>query len=197
MLWLPWNLGVLSPAVAQVAPNSQLQTLPEVKVSLAGRDDQASNTGVDTLRVAVEIPPNHHGYLDTGDEGFFIPLSFTFPSLEAQGVQVVMVSHPPGEREDVARATVLRGSGEFIFRIEATHTAVKVAETLPLILRYQICNDVTKICYPPQEVAISLHSTTITGEEPRRLNTGAPSRQRPPASLTLNERLAGLFASYM
>ena len=185
---------MLSLAVAQISPNSQAHMPPEVQVALVGRDSQPKNTGGDTLRIVVEIPPNHHGYLDTGDEGFFIPLSFTFPGLAEQGVQVVMVSHPAGERDEVVRATVIRGSGEFVFRLEATHTAVTVTETLPLRLRYQICNDVTKICYPPQEVTVPLHPVPLTGEESRRLTPGAPARHQPPASLTLNERLTGLFA---
>ena len=180
-----------------MSPNSQLPMPPEVQISLVGRDRQLSNTGVDTLRIAVQIPPNHHGYLDTGDEGFFIPLAFTFPHLAAQGVQVVMVSHPLGERDEVVHATVLRGSGEFVFRIEAPQAAVRVAETLALTFRYQICNDVTKICYPPQEVALSLSPSTLTAEEPRSPTPVALSRQQSPASLTLNERLAGLFGRHI
>jgi len=158
LLWLGWNLGFLSTSVAQMFPTSPSQMPPEVKASLVGRELQSSYTGVSTLRIAVEIPPNHHGYLDTGDEGFFIPLNFTFPGLERQGVQIVMVSHPIGERDEVVRATVLRGSGEFVLRIETTHAAIRVAETLLLTFHYQICNDVTRICYPPQEVAVPLHS---------------------------------------
>jgi len=185
LLWLSWNLGFLSPAVAQMSLNSQSQTPPEVKVSLVARDRQPSNTDMDTLRIAVQIPPNYHGYLDAGDEGFFIPLSFTFPSLEEQGAQVIMVSRPAGERDEVVHATVLRGSGEFAFRIEATHTASIAAETLPMTFRYQICNDVTKICYPPQEVAVFLHAIPVTFP-----------RQPPSASLSLNERLTRLFQRY-
>jgi len=198
LLWLSWNLGFLSPAVAQMSLNSQSQAPPEVKVSLVARDRQPSNTGMDTLRIAVQIPPNYHGYLDAGDEGFFIPLSFAFPSLEEQGAQVVMVSHPAGERDEVVHATVLRGSGEFVFRVEATHTASMAAETLPMTFRYQICDDVTKICYPPQEVAVPLHVTTLTGAASRGAATPVTfPRQPPSASLTLNERLTGLFQHHI
>ena len=84
LLWLSWNLGLLSPVVAQMSLNSHSQALPEVQVSLVPRDRQPSNSGMAPLRIAVQIPPNYHGYLDAGDEGFFIPLSFTFPSLEEQ-----------------------------------------------------------------------------------------------------------------
>jgi len=137
---------------------------------------------MDTWRIAVQIPPDYHGYLDTGDEGFFIPLSFTFPGLEEQGAQAVMVSRPVGERDEVVHATVLRGSGEFAFRIEAIPTAAMTAAALPMTLRYQICHDVTKICYPPQEVAVPLHATTLTGGMSRSVTPVTFSRQPPSAS---------------
>lgn len=196
LLWLSWNLGLLSSVVAQVSLNSQSQALPDVKVALVARERPPSNPGLDTLRVAVQIPPNHHGYLDKGDEGFFIPLSFAFPSLEEQGAQVVMVSHPVGERDEAVHATVLRGSGEFAFRIEAIPPASTATETLPMTFRYQICNDVTKICYPPQEIAISLHTTALPGDTARKATPVTSSRQPPSTSLTLNERLTGLFQHY-
>jgi thiol:disulfide interchange protein DsbD len=198
LLCLSWNLGLLSLAVAQPSLNSQAQALPEVTVSLVARDRQPSNTGMALLHIAVLIPPNYHGYLDTGDEGFFIPLSFAFPSLEAQGARVVMVSRPAGERDEVVHAIVLRGSGEFAFRIEATPLASMAADTLPMTFRYQICNDVTKICYPPQEVAIPLHTTPLTGDGSRNATTPVTFPRQPrSASLTLNERLTGLFQHYI
>ena len=139
--------------------------------------------------LAVLIPPNHHGYLDTGDEGLFIPLTFAFPSLEEQGAQVVMLSHPIGVRDEIVHATVLRGSGEFTFRVTTNRIAAPPAGTLPLTFRYQICNDVTKLCYPPQDLTLSLDSTTqaISG-----------TTTRPPStSFTLNERLTALFATHI
>jgi len=109
LFWLSWNFGCLPSAVAQKSLNDPSHALPEVQAALVTRERQPGDTGSETLHIAVQIPPNHHGYLDTGDEGFFIPLSFAFPSLEEQGAQVVMVSHPIGERDEAVHATVLRG----------------------------------------------------------------------------------------
>ena len=197
LLWLSWIVGLLLPAVAQKSANVQPQALPEVQVALVARDRQANNTGRDTIHIAVQIPPNHHGYLDAGEEGFFIPLSFAFPSLEEQGAQVVVVLHPAGAKDNVVHATVLRGTGEFVFRIESTPAVLKAAATLPMTFRYQICNDVTKICYPPQERTISLETATLTRDESRSATRGPFPRQSPSASLTLNERLTGLFQHSM
>ena len=72
-----------------------------------------------------------------------------------------MLSHPVGERDEMVHATVLRGSGEFTFRVKTTRMASPSVGTLPLTFRYQICNDVTKLCYPPQELTVSLPSPLL------------------------------------
>ena len=187
-LWFSWSIAFLHVGTPALA-TALAQTLPEVNVWLVAQERQPSNPEEYTLRLAVLIPPNHHGYLDTGDEGLFIPLTFAFPSLEEQGAQVVMLSHPLGVRDEIVHATVLRGSGEFTFRVTTNRIAAPPLRTLPLTFRYQICNDVTKLCYPPQDLTLALDSTT---------QTIAHTATRPPAtSLTLNERLSRLFATHL
>jgi thiol:disulfide interchange protein DsbD len=193
LLWCSWSIGSLH-AVAQTSVNALSQTLPEVNVWLVAQERQRSDTEGYTLRLGVQIPANHHGYLDTGDEGLFIPLTFAFPSLEEQGAQVVMLSHPIGERDEIVHATVLRGSGEFTFRVKTAHVDSLSVGTLPLTLRYQICNDVTKLCYPPQELTVSLHSPILGGS--RNTIAGTQVRQFT-TPLTLNERLTALFKTHM
>src|SRR5919198_5995000 len=119
LLWFSWSVGSLQ-AVAQTSANPPSPTLPEVGVWLVAQEHQPDDTEAYILRLAVRLPAHHHGYLDTGDEGLFIPLALAFPSLEEQGAQVVMLSHPVGERDEIVRATVLRGSGEFTFRVHTT-----------------------------------------------------------------------------
>src|SRR5262245_22587432 len=193
LLWFSLSVGVLQ-AVAETSADAPSPTLPELNVCLVTQERQPGYTGAYTLRLGVRLPANHHGYLDTGDEGLFIPLTFVFPSLEEQGAQVVMVSHPVGERDEMVHATVLRGSGEFTFRVKTTHMTSLSVGTLPLTLRYQICNDVTKLCYPPQELTVSLPSPPLEGS--RKSVAGTAGRQ-PSTSLTLNERIAVLFETHM
>ena len=99
-----------------------------------------------SFRIAVEVPAGHHGYIDKGDDGFFIPLSFSFPGLEETGIVVEMTSAPLGVRDEKVRAQVLRGRADFVFRLAP---APPPAAGTTASLRYQICNDVTGICYPP------------------------------------------------
>jgi thioredoxin:protein disulfide reductase len=193
LLWFSWSIGSLQ-AVAQTATSALSPTLPEVSVWLVAQERQPSDTEAYILRLAVRLPANHHGYLDTGDEGLFIPLTFAFPSLEEQGAQVVMLSHPIGERDAMVHATVLRGSGEFTFRVQTTRMASLSVGTLPLTLRYQICNDVTKLCYPPQDLTVSLSSPLLeSSRQPVTDTVGRP----PSTSLTFNERIAVLFETHM
>ena len=103
------------------------------------------STGELSFRIAVEVPAGHHGYIDKGDDGFLIPFSFSFPDLEETGV-VEMTSAPPGVRDNKVRAQVLRGRGDFAFRLVP---APPPAADATAGLRYQICNDLTGICYPP------------------------------------------------
>ncbi|MEE8297194.1 MAG: hypothetical protein V3R26_05115, partial [Hyphomicrobium sp.] len=61
-----------------------------------------------------------------------------------------------GKRDEKFRATVLRGKGTFIFELEAIRDALPRDSVLPATLRYQICNDVTEICYLPKEIEVPL-----------------------------------------
>ncbi len=127
------------------APARRVGQRPSVVVEVVA-GSLARSTEELTFRLAVEVPAGHHGYIDKGDDGFLIPFSFSFPGLEETDVVVEMTSAPPGVRDDKVRAQVLRGSGDFTFRlVPAPQPAVGATARL----RYQICNDVTGICYPP------------------------------------------------
>ena len=106
-----------------------------------------------SLRISVEVPSEHHGYIDRGDDGFFIPLSFSFPGFEGTEVGVEMTVAPAGTRDDGVRARVLRGRGEFGFLLVPAPGPDTEATAS---LRYQICNDLTQRCYPPARLPIPI-----------------------------------------
>ena len=191
-LWVSLGLSTLTPAGAQLAFNGAGKALPEVQVTVVGQDIALNQAGSTTLRLHITIPPDHHGYLDTGDEGFYLPLAFTFTPLEERGVQVTEISRPIGTREEQVGATVLRGTGEFTFRLETTNRTVLAGDTIPVMLRHQICNDITNVCYAPKDIVVPLRFASILAREPGIASGG----QRVPAlstSMTLNERLTALF----
>jgi thiol:disulfide interchange protein DsbD len=173
----------------------QHRSLPEVKAEVLDNPVVHDPNGTATFRMIVEIPPDHHGYLDRGDEGFLIPFSFSLPLLEARGSQLTILSQPSGTRDENAHATVLRNTGMFTFRLTTPGPPPPMNEPVSGSLRYQICNDRTNVCYPPRERDVPLHFVSITGLAPSP--PVQPSDLSATAPLTIGERLTILFQRYM
>ncbi len=142
-----WPAG---PVEAQIGGRPGRQGRPSVSAQVVA---QSISRGTEewSFAIAVEVPAGHHGYIDKGDDGFFIPFSFSFPGLEKTGVVVEMTSVPPGVRDDKVRAQVLRGRADFAFRLVP---APQPAAGATANLRYQICSDRTGICFPPKVLPI-------------------------------------------
>ncbi len=183
---------VVTPAESQLSLEDTLPEIPEVVVQ--GRDFTVDRqTGLTIFRVDVHIPVDHHGYLDRGDEGLFIPLAFAFDSLETRGFRVSEVSRPLGTKDDIVHATVLRNGGAFEFRLEAAEDMLPPpVGTFSATLHHQICNDVTNICYPPEVTTFPLYfakGIAVDNAAPALANI---TQQSAPV-LTLSERLTALF----
>ena len=133
------------------------------------------DTGALSFRISVEVPTGHHGYLDRGDDGFFIPFSFSFPDFEGTEVVAEMTSAPSGARDDGVRAHVLRGRGEFSFELVPVPGP---GAGVTAMLRYQICNDVTERCYPPARLSILISS--LSDQAPYR-GLGRPGGRGKPS----------------
>ncbi len=192
LLWFGFYSVLL--AEAQLSVGKQPFQAPDVRAWLVGDAVYLDRTGAGTFRIAVYVPPDHHGYLDTGDEGLYIPLTFTFAPIEARGGRVVMLSRPEGTRDDQAGATVLRGEGAFVFRLETDSTALSTGRVVPATLRAQICNDITNICYPPRITAIPLRIAAVPGT-----THGAPAQSGDviATSLTFSKRITALLQRAM
>ncbi len=156
LIGLGCGLLPLAPGQAQGPPGVGLQKPPEVKAELVGGSVTIGRGGSGTFRIVVQVPPRHHGYLDRGDSGWLIPMTFTFAGLEERGAKVSMISGPAGKRGERWRATVLRDKGEFIFRVDAAGVRLPAGAVIPASLRYQICDELTNVCYPPEEIDIPL-----------------------------------------
>jgi thiol:disulfide interchange protein DsbD len=189
MLGLIFASLLVTSVEAQLSLEDTLPGIPEVVAQ--GRDFTVDEqAGLATFRVDVRVPADHHGYLDRGDEGFFIPLAFVFDSLEEHGFRVTEISRPSGTRDDIVHATVLRDSGAFEFRLETPDDTFP-SGTFSATLRHQICNDVTNICYPPKITIFPIRFAKGTVDE----NTPALANitQQSAPALTLSERLTALF----
>jgi thiol:disulfide interchange protein DsbD len=105
------------------------------------------------------VPAEHHAYLDKGDEQMYIPISFdTNVGLVGVGLKIDDLKKPAGVYDNEVKATVLRNTGEFLLTLSGSANS----ETVPLSVKYQICNDVTHQCFRPQIVSVDLKFSTIS-----------------------------------
>jgi len=196
LMLIGFSLHPLRFAEAPRVAGAQPLQPPSVQAWIVGDEVTLDPNGVGLFQIGVELPPDHHGYVDSGDDGLLIPFAFTFAPLEAQGARVAVLSRPAGERDDDVRATVFRGRGEFAFRLEIDGAAFSGERAALATLRYQICNDLTNICYPPRTTEIPLKAvgTSIMGSR-----SGAPAQPVPSGatSLTISERITALFQRAM
>lgn len=182
-------IGSVSSAQAQLQTTSPLAP-PEVRAWSDTSRVERDTTGATITRITVEVPADHHGYLDAGDEGLLIPISFTFAD---PGLVAEEIARPQGTRDEQAHATVLRGRGEFVFRFDAQGVDNPSPNAK---LRYQICNDVTNICYPPRTVDVPFQlaaAQSPTTPPPERTQSESESPPVDIASGSFRERLADSF----
>lgn len=197
----PILLGLLStlciPYFIFAAPiDNNAQKIPEVKVWLRSNNVPIDRMTSATVSFIVQIPPNHHGYLDQGDEGFLIPCRFSFTQLEEHGIHITPVSRPVGERDDAVRATVFRGTGEFVFRFAMKDVALANPPVVAATLQSQICNDLTNICYAPQEIPVPIQFSRAQSAGTLFPLSPSFAPSSPVASLTWNEKITSFFRRY-
>jgi thiol:disulfide interchange protein DsbD len=168
-----------------------------VKAWLIGDEVTLDQNGTGTFRIDVEVPPDHHGYLDPGDDGLLIPFAFTFAPLEEPSGRVTELTRPPGKRDDDVHATVLRGAGAFTFRLDTNGATWAGDGEMPATLHYQICNDITNICYPPRTTEIPLKVVAASSVESRAAAAQPQPAPSSGASLTISERITDLFRRSM
>jgi thiol:disulfide interchange protein DsbD len=131
------------------------------------------------FQILFTIPPEHHAYLDKGDEQMFIPISFdSNNALSAAGLKIDDITKPAGVYDSEVKATVLRGKGEFNLTISGAKTP---PEKIALAVKYQICNDITHQCYRPQTVSVELAFSSLQPQ----LSNSKPS----PTKLEKNENV--------
>lgn len=135
--------------------NSFIQDdIPEIKYSVQGLNLLAAKDEKVEFTIQVNVPRYHHAYLDKGDEGILIPLSFDFSRVESAGYKVSTISKPKGDYDKEVKAKVLRGIGDFQFSIRQVKGEKFI--TPPIKAISQICNDNTKRCYFPKTDSIPL-----------------------------------------
>jgi hypothetical protein len=142
---------------AQVLRGGQLGDPPSISAAAVPSETPVDEGGSAELTVRVVVPEGHHGYLEEGDDGYYLPFELTFPTLDSQVVKVREVSLPAGERDEEAGATVLRGTGSFLYELRFSSLDALPSGLVEASLRYQICDETTRLCYPPRTVPVPMH----------------------------------------
>ena len=162
---------------------SALADMPQANIQV--------KTRVGTLpaqfQIQFTIPPEHHAYLDKGDEQMFIPISFdSNNALSAAGLKIDDITKPAGVYDSEVKATVLRGMGEFNLTLSGTKAP---PEKFALAVKYQICNDITHQCYRPQTVSVELAFSST----PAHSNSAPSSQAKTDTSDNFTDALLNLF----
>jgi len=107
--------------------------------------------------LVLSVPNDHHAYLDAGQENIYLPIAIDSEAeLSAAGLKITHLQKPEGVFDDAVKATVLRGQGEFTFSIEPSGARPPSSPADKLSVSYQLCNDLTHVCYRPQTAPIDL-----------------------------------------
>ncbi len=111
------------------------------------------------VAVVAEIRQGFHMNSHKPNDEFLIPTTLTaqLPS----GFREVETVYPPGELLKFSFSpnplSVYTGRVTLIMRLEAAANAPLGAQSLPLVLRYQACNDTT--CLPPVKIPVEMKFT--------------------------------------
>lgn len=111
----------------------------------------------------LNIPKNHHAYLDKGDESIYIPVNITLDEkLIAAGLSIQKLQKPVGVYDSTVKAKVLRDNNQFILNFVETTEFKKNQVAAQLNVQYQLCNETTHVCYRPQTVKLDLNLPALT-----------------------------------
>ncbi|AEF98623.1 protein-disulfide reductase DsbD family protein [Methylomonas methanica] len=161
--------------------------IPKAELTLTGINSEQWPA---EYRLTLNVPVNHHAYLDSGDENIYISVAIDpNNTLQASGLQIAHLTKPKGRYEPEVRATVLRGSGEFNLLV-ALNGRKPGRPTVPLEVRYQLCNDITHVCFRPQTTAVDLRLPAASAANP--LSEGRVS-DTPDDTASITDRLLSLF----
>jgi|GEM_PF-262678 len=178
-------------------------TIPEATARVAVHPEAVKPGDNFRLEITVVIPERHHGYLDAGEEGFLIPVTFDFSRLEEAGLSFDLAEKPEGSLDAELKANSFHGEGRFVFQGSVSDTA-KDGPLPDFKIRFQLCNDETKQCFAPAEtnLAIPLKVTGEPGSSGMALSGGTvPSGDISPAdsgeeTLSFSERLSRSLGRY-
>jgi len=139
------------------------------------------------FRLSLSVPQDHHAYLDKGDENIYIPVAIDpKEKLAASELKLAVLQKPPGVYDGEVKAKVLRGKGDFILSITPLDIKTLQSNPLSVDVNYQLCNDMTHVCFRPQTTQVSL---TLPTTAPAKVQPQVDSEE----SGSLTDQLLSMF----
>jgi thioredoxin:protein disulfide reductase len=141
-------------------------------------------------RLTMTVPKDHHAYLDTGDEKIYIPVTIDPNSkLAAEGLTISKLQKPAGLHDSLVKANVLRDKGDFTLELAQTGGKPSSAKVTSLEITYQMCNELTNVCFRPQDTQVNLTLPTPAMTASAQSDTQAQADE----SLSIMDKLVALF----
>jgi Disulphide bond corrector protein DsbC len=166
-------LPAMSPAQAQnssssTPPNAASVVTPVAYVSL----DQVPRGQKVDVALMLNIASGYHINSHTPSQNYLIPTNVTLA--DTSGFQEAGSNYPAGQMIKFAfsqdKLSVYSGSATIWLRFQAQNDAPLGEITLPLVVRFQACNE--SACLPPAKVAVPVHiSIATTDTKPRPTHT--------------------------
>ena len=136
------------------------------------------------FRLTLTVPNDHHAYLDAGQENIYIPIALdSKEALTAARLKISSLQKPAGVFDGKVKATVLRGQGEFTFSLTPLDRQPP-DRLVTLAVSYQLCNDLTHVCFRPQTAPIN-----VTLPVAAAMQSAASADE----SISLTDQLLSLF----
>ncbi len=140
-------------------------------------------------RLMLTVPKDHHAYLDAGENNAYLPVSPDPNSkLADSGVTIKKFDKPDGIHDSLVKATVLRDRSEFTLELAQTGSKPAIVNSASLELRYQLCNELTNVCFRPQTASVDLTFPSVSGDTASTDTTADDST-------SLMDKLLSLFNS--
>jgi thiol:disulfide interchange protein DsbD len=113
-------------------------------------------------KLTLSVPKDHHAYLDKGDENVYIPVAID-PKEKLAAIQLAIadIQRPTGVYDSEVKATVLRDQGDFLFSLMPLGAGSLNNNAIDLEVNYQLCNDITHVCFRPQLAQVKLTLPTV------------------------------------
>jgi thioredoxin:protein disulfide reductase len=141
-------------------------------------------------RLTLTVPKDHHAYLDTGDDNIYIPVTVDPNSkLAVSGLTISKLEKPAGVHDSLVKANVLRDKGDFTLELAQTGSKPAIVNSASLELTYQLCNELTNVCFRPQttQADLTLPASTVAAS--------VQSDTQVDESLSFMDKLLALFES--